>query len=72
MRLWTKSVRMFKSLCENAPQSIRPLARQTGMPKRSAHRLTQALAGRAPYPASWWWETEDGRQGRTRLRAATL
>ena len=35
MGFWTKSVLIFKSLCENANQSIRQLARQTGMSKRS-------------------------------------
>ena len=46
MGFWTKSVLIFKSLCENANQSIRQLARQTGMSKSSVHRLTQAIARR--------------------------
>ena len=72
MGFWTKSVLIFKSLCENANQSIRQLARQTGMSKSSGHRLTQAIARRDRSPESWLWETEDGRRWLTRLLAATL
>ena len=43
MRFWTKSVRIFKSLCENANQSIRQLARQTGIAKSRVHRLKRAI-----------------------------
>ena len=60
MGFWTKSVLIFKSLCENANQSIRQLACQTGMSKSSVHRLTQAIARRDRSPESWLWETEDG------------
>jgi hypothetical protein len=70
--LWTKSLRIFKSLCDNAHQSIRQLARQTGISKSSGHRLTQAIERRDRYPESWLWETEDGRRWLTRLLAATL
>lgn len=72
MRFWTKSVRIFQSLCENAHQSIRQLARQTGIAKSSVHRLKQAIARRDRTPESWLWATEDGRRGLTRLLAATL
>jgi len=72
MGFWTKSVLIFKSLCENANQSIRQLARQTGMSKSSVHRHTQAIARRDRSPESWLWETEDGRRWLTRLLAATL
>src|SRR5262245_44218220 len=72
MGFWTKSVLIFKNLCENANQSIRQLARQTGMSKSSVHRLTQAIARRDRSPESWLWETEDGRRWLTRLLAATL
>jgi hypothetical protein len=72
MRFWTKSVRIFKSLCENANQSIRQLARQTGISKSSGHRLTQAIERRDRSPESWWWETEDGRRWLTRLVVAAL
>jgi hypothetical protein len=71
MGLWPKSVLIFTNLCENANQSIRQLARQTGMAKSSGHRLTQAIARRDRSPESWLWETEDGRRWRTRLLAAT-
>ena len=72
MRFWTKSVRIFKSLCENANQSIRQLARETGISKSSVHRLKQAIERRDHYPESWLWETEDGREWIMRLLAATL
>jgi uncharacterized protein DUF6399 len=72
MGFWTKSVLIFKSLCENANQSIRQLARQTGTAKSSAHRLKQAIARRDCSPESWLWETDDGRRWLTRLLAATL
>ena len=50
MGFWTKSVRIFKSLCENANQSIRQLARQTGISKSSVHRLKQAIERRDHSP----------------------
>jgi IclR helix-turn-helix domain len=65
-------VLLFKRLGENANQSIRPLARQTGMSKSSAHRLTQAIARRDRSPEAWVWDTADGRRWLTRLLAATL
>ena len=60
MRLWTKSRLIFNTLCDNAKQRMRQRARQTGMAKRSVHRLTQASERRDCPPESWWWETEDG------------
>jgi Family of unknown function (DUF6399)/IclR helix-turn-helix domain len=72
MRFWTKSLLIFKSLCDNATQSIRQLARQTGIAKSSVHRLKQAMARRDRHPESWLWETEDGRRWLTRLVVATL
>jgi hypothetical protein len=72
MGFWTKSLLIFKSLCENAKQSIRHLARQTGISKSSVHRLKQAIERRDRYPESWLWETEDGRRWLTRLLVATL
>jgi len=72
MRFWTKSLRIFKSLCENANQSIRQLARQTGISKSSVNRLKQAIERRDRSPESWLWETEDGRRWLTRLVVAAL
>jgi hypothetical protein len=72
MGFWTKSVRICKSLCENANQSIRQLARETGISKSSVHRLKQAIARRDRSPESWWWETEDGRRWLLRLVVAAL
>ena len=72
MGLWTKSCLIFKSLCDNATQSMRQLARQTGIPKSSVHRLKQAIERRDRYPESWLWETEDGRRWLIRLLVAAL
>ena len=72
MRFWTKSLLIFNALCDNAQQSIRQLARQTGMSKRRGHRLTPAMERRDCHPESWWWETEDGRRWLTRLVVAAL
>jgi len=72
MGFWTKSVRIFKSLCEKANQSIRQLASETGMSKSSVHRLKQAIARRDRSPESWLWETEEGRRWLMRLLVATL
>jgi hypothetical protein len=72
MGLWDKSLRIFKSLCENATQSVRQRAQQTGLSKSSVHRLQQAMERRNGHPESWLWETEDGRRWLTRLVVATL
>ena len=65
-------MRIFKCLCENAKQSMRHIAQQTGFSKSSVHRLMQAMERRDVHPESWLWETEDGRQWLTRLVVATL
>src|SRR5262249_37718659 len=70
--VWDKSLRIFKSLCENATQSVRQLAQQTGLSKSSVHRLQQAMERRHGHPESWLWETEDGRRWLTRRVVATL
>jgi len=67
-----KSRLIFNSFCDNAKQSIRQVAHQTGFSKSSVHRLKQAMKRRDHYPESWLWETEDGRCWLTRLLAATL
>lgn len=72
MGFWDKSCQIFKSLCDNATQSVRQLAQQTGLSKSSVHRLTQAIERRNSHPESWVWETEEGRQGLRRLVVATL
>jgi hypothetical protein len=72
MGFWTKSLRIFKCLCDNGPQSIRQLAQRTGVAKSSAHRLKQAMERRDVHPESWVWETEAGRRWLTRLMVATL
>jgi hypothetical protein len=70
--LWDKSLRIFKCLCDNAPQSMRQLAQQTGGSKRSVPRLTQAMERRGGPPESWGWETAAGRWWCTRFVVATL
>jgi hypothetical protein len=72
MGFWAKSLQIFKCLCDNAPQSVRQLAQQTGLSKSSVHRLQQAMTRRHCHPESWFWETEDGRRWLTRLVVATL
>ena len=72
MRFWAKSLLIFNSLCDNAKQSIRHLARQTGISKSSVHRLKQAMERRDRHPESWLWETEDGRRWLTRLVVVAL
>jgi Family of unknown function (DUF6399) len=72
MGFWDKSLRIFKSLCDNGTQGVRRIAPQTGLAKSSVHRLKQAIERRDRYPESWLWETEDGRRWLTRLLAATL
>ena len=72
MGFWAKSLRIFKYLCDHGTQSVRRVARQTGLSKSSVHRLTQAMQRRDHYPESWLWETAEGRQWLTRLVIATL
>ena len=72
MGFWDKSRQIFNCLCDNATQSVRRLALQTGLSKSSVHRLTQAIERRNSHPESWFWETEEGRQWLTRLVVATL
>ena len=72
MTFWAKSVRIFKCLCDHGTQSVRQVARKTGLSKSSVHRLTQAMQRRDSHPESWWWETAEGRQWLTRLVLATL
>ena len=68
----TKSIRIFNSIRDHSTQSIRQLARHTGLSKSSVHRHTQAMARRDRYPESWLWETPAGRNGLIRLVVATL
>ena len=72
MRFWTKSLRIFNALCDNATQSIRQVAQYTGLSKSSVHRLKQAMERRDGYPESWLWETEAGHGWLLRLVVATL
>jgi hypothetical protein len=72
MGFWSKSVRLFNSIRENGKQSIRQLARRTGLSKSSVHRHTQAMARRDCHPESWLWETPEGRNWLIRLVVATL
>ena len=72
MGFWAKSVRIFKYLCDHGTQSVRRVARQTGLSKSRVHRLTQAMQRRNHYPESWLWETAEGRQWLTRLVIAPL
>ena len=72
MGFWDRSLQIFKYLCDYGRQSVRRMARQTGLSKSSVHRLQHAMERRHGHPESWLWETEDGRQWLTRLVVATL
>jgi len=72
MGFWAKSLLIFNSFCDNAKQSIRQVAHQTGLSKSSVHRLKQAIDRRARHPESWFWETEEGRGWLIRLVVAVL
>jgi hypothetical protein len=72
MGFWEKSVWIFNDLCEAGTQRVRHMAQHTGLSKSSAHRLTQAMVHRDIHPASWVWETAEGRGWLTRLVVATL
>src|SRR5215470_13048729 len=72
MGLWSKSVRIFNSIREHGKQSIRHLARHTGLSKSSVHRQLQAINRRDRYPESSLWETEAGRNWLIRLVVATI
>src|SRR5215813_13374126 len=72
MGLWSKSVRIFNSIREHGKQSIRHLARHTGLSKSSVHRHLQTIDRRDRSPESSLWETEAGRAWLIRLIVATL
>jgi hypothetical protein len=72
MGFWAKSLLIFNSFCDNAKQSIRQVAHQTGLSKSRVHRLNQAIDRRARHPESWFWETEEGRSWLIRLVVAVL
>lgn len=72
MGFWAKSLQIFNCIRENGKQSIRHLARQTGMSKSSVHRLQQARTRRDRHGESWFWETEEGHSWLLRLVVATL
>ena len=72
MGLWAKSLRIFNSFCDNAQQSIREVAHQTGLSKSSVHRLKQAMERRETHPESGWWATAAGPCWFLRLVVATL
>jgi DNA-binding IclR family transcriptional regulator len=62
MGFWEKSLRIFKCLCDHGRQGVRRMVQQPGLAKSRVHRLTQAMERRDVHPASWLWETADGRQ----------
>jgi predicted ArsR family transcriptional regulator len=56
---WQK---VWACLQRNAQQSVREIARATGIAKSSVQRHLQAIRGRQQYPESFLWETEEGEQ----------
>jgi len=47
-------------LCEKTQQSIRTIAKRTGIPKSSVARHQRAIKSRLQYPESHLWETSEG------------
>ena len=72
MGFWAKSLLVFNCFYHEAKQSIRDVARQTGLSKSSVPRLKQAIIRRDRHPESWFWETSEGQQWLIRLVIATL
>ena len=72
MGLWAKSIVIFNAIRDHGKQSIRRLAKRTGLSKSSVHRHLQAIERRDPYPESSFWETEAGRSWLIRLVVATV
>ncbi len=72
MGFWAKTLLVFNCFYQDAKQSIRDVARQTGLSKSSVHRLKQAILRRDQHPESWFWETREGQQWLVRLVVATL
>lgn len=72
MGFWAKSLLVFNCFYRDAKQSIREVARRTGLSKSSVHRLKQAMIRRDRHPESWFWETNEGQQWLIRLVVATL
>jgi hypothetical protein len=72
MGFWAKSLLVFNCFYRDAKQSIREVARPTGLSKSSVHRLKQAILRRDRHPESWFWETYEGQQWLIRLVIATL
>jgi hypothetical protein len=72
MGFWAKSLRIINSIRADGQQSIRRLAKRTGLSKSSVHRHLQAMDRRDRHPESWLWETEEGRGWLLRLVVATL
>jgi hypothetical protein len=67
MGWWAKSLRMFNAIRDHGTQSVRHLARQTGLSNSSVHRLTPAKDRRNLSPESWLWEPAEGRGWLVRL-----
>jgi len=72
MGLWAKSVVICNAIREHGKQSVRRLAKQTGLSKSSVHRHLQAGKRRDRYPEASLWATEAGRTWLIRLVVATL
>jgi hypothetical protein len=69
---WAKSRLIFNFFRDHTQASLRHIAVDPGLSKSSVHRHLQAIDRRDRYPASGWWETEEGRIWLLRLVVATL
>jgi hypothetical protein len=63
---------VFANLKEFGEQSLRKIAKATGLGKDSVHRALKALKKRNQYPESDFWETEAGKAWLRRLVLATV
>src|SRR5687768_5768081 len=72
MGFWAKSLQIINSIRADGQQSIRRLAKRTGLSKSIVHRHLQAMDRRDRHPESWLWKTEEGRGWLLRLVVATL
>jgi hypothetical protein len=64
--------KVFANIKEFGEQSLRKIAKATGLPKDSVRRALNAFKKRNQYPESEFWETEAGRAWLRRLVLATV
>jgi hypothetical protein len=75
MRLWVKRLRLFNAFCDNAKQSIRQVAHQTGVCDHGvdhagwhSYWVIQLRSGVSPLNRHAMASTRVGNDGRPRMR----